>query len=164
MRIREITDSDLEAYVHLQNIGWTVQNSPVYQRIFTVEQVSKSLTNQGNILVAEIDNHMVGSLYYSPFYPFESGKHVLTFGILVAEPSRGQGVGRALMESFLTHATELGYKKIAMHVMETSPEAVAFYENYGFQVEARLTDHFYLEGQYVDGLIFGKWIGEDHAR
>ncbi|MET3645039.1 GNAT family N-acetyltransferase [Streptococcus gallinaceus] len=164
MRIREITDSDLEAYVHLQNTGWTVQTSPVYQRIFTVEQVSKSLKNQGNTLVAEIDNHMVGALDYSPFYPFESGKHVLTFGILVAEPSRVQGIGRALMESFLTRATELGYKKIAMHVMGTSPEAVAFYENYGFQVEACLTDHFYLEGQYVDGLIFGKWIGEDHAR
>jgi ribosomal protein S18 acetylase RimI-like enzyme len=55
------------------------------------------------------------------------------FGMYVRPPYRGQGLGRQLVESALTHARQRpGVKLVQLTVTETNAPAVALYERCGF--------------------------------
>ncbi|MHC5924186.1 GNAT family N-acetyltransferase, partial [Streptococcus pyogenes] len=79
-----------------------------------------------------------------PYYPFPSGKHVVTFSISVRPDVRGQGIGRQLFEGFCQAIRRDQYKKILLHVLSSNPEACLFYEKLGFKEEAVLKNQFYL--------------------
>lgn len=105
-------DCDREAVLTLQNTGWTALTSPVYDRKWTESDLEKNLANGMSFFVAEVDDKIAGVLDFGPYYPFPAGKHVATFGILIAEPYQGQGLGKALLKALLTEAKAQGYIKI----------------------------------------------------
>lgn len=125
-------DCDRGAVLTLQNTGWTALTSPVYDRKWTESDLEKNLANGMSFFVAEVDDKIAGILDFGPYYPFPAGKHVATFGILIAEPYQGQGLGKALLKALLTEAKAQGYIKIAMHVMGNNSRAISLYQKYGF--------------------------------
>lgn len=124
-------DCDREAVLTLQNTGWTALTSPVYDRKWTESDLEKNLANGMSFFVAEVDDKIAGVLDFGPYYPFPAGKHVATFGILIAEPYQGQGLGKALLKALLTEAKAQGYIKIAMHVMGNNSRAIPSIKNTG---------------------------------
>ncbi|MBM7642275.1 GNAT family N-acetyltransferase [Streptococcus loxodontisalivarius] len=163
MIIRPMQDCDREAVLTLQNTGWTALTSPVYDRKWTEKDLEKNLANGISFFVAEVDDKIAGVLDFGPYYPFPAGKHVATFGILIAEAYQGQGLGKSLLKALLTEAKAQGYTKTAMHVMGSNSTAISLYQKYGFKEEARLTKAFQIDGNYVDGLIFAKDLEDDYA-
>lgn len=57
------------------------------------------------------------------------------YEIQVAGTSRGQGLGRALMNCCETMAQHASMDKVMLTVFKTNPEALAFYEKLGYQVD-----------------------------
>ncbi|EPW31678.1 GNAT family acetyltransferase, partial [Streptococcus agalactiae CCUG 44050] len=163
MIIRPMQDCDRGAVLTLQNTGWTALTSPVYDRKWTESDLEKNLANGMSFFVAEVDDKIAGILDFGPYYPFPAGKHVATFGILIAEPYQGQGLGKALLKALLTEAKAQGYIKIAMHVMGNNSRAISLYQKYGFTEEARITKAFFIENHYVDALIFAKDLENNHG-
>lgn len=54
--------------------------------------------------------------------------------LVVAEQSRGLGIGSALLDKTFEHARKLGKKKVILEVVDTNPLAKKLYERKGFQV------------------------------
>jgi ribosomal protein S18 acetylase RimI-like enzyme len=75
------------------------------------------------------------------------------WGVYVAPPARGQGVGRALIQAALNEArTRLQVRRVLLGVNVTNAPAIALYEACGFERYAR-------EAAYlvVDGVAHDEW-------
>lgn len=77
--------------------------------------------------------------------------------VRIGEPgARGRGYGSEALELLLGHAfDDLNLRRIALHVFATNETAIHVYEKLGFQLEGRLREAAYLDGQFVDVLVMG---------
>ncbi|MCB4928920.1 GNAT family N-acetyltransferase [Streptococcus mutans] len=157
MKIRPILLSDIEQVVQLENKAWTIQNTPAPLPLTNKNKIIQRFEKDTHYLIAEKDGNVLGVLHYEPYYSFPSGHHVVTFGIAVDEKERKKGVGRRLIKSFLEEAKE-DYQKVQLHILATNQEVLSFFENLGFTEEARLNKQFFLNGQYVDDLIYTLYL------
>jgi L-amino acid N-acyltransferase YncA len=75
----------------------------------------------------------------------------LTLGVLPAH--RGKGIGRKLMERGANCAKDLGTEKLYNSVPTTNESAISFLESQGWETEAVRTDHYKIDGEYVDEVM-----------
>ncbi|AXJ14063.1 GNAT family N-acetyltransferase [Streptococcus pluranimalium] len=155
MKIRYMTLDDVEDIVSIENKVWTAETTPAPLPISDANKVIEKYEQNTKYLVAEDEDGLVlGVLDFHTFYPFESGKHIVTFGIAVDPDERREGVGQALIDYFFKEALADNYRKVIIHVLSTNHQAVQFYEELGFTQEARLKETFLINGNYVDDLMF----------
>ena len=76
--------------------------------------------------------------------------HVGTLGMGVAESSRGQGVGKALIQAALAGAWTRGLTRVELTVHSENRVAQALYRQMGFVQEGCMRKGWYLDGQYFD--------------
>jgi RimJ/RimL family protein N-acetyltransferase len=86
--------------------------------------------------------------------------HRLRFGLSVAHPWRGMGVGRALIERLLDWATlHPTVEKVVLGVFAENRAAIALYEKLGFSIEGRRIREFRIApGVYADDLIMARHV------
>lgn len=89
---------------------------------------------------------------------------MVSFIIAVDKDTQGQGIGHSLIRAFFAMAKSDNYKKVVIHVLSSNKNACRFYENIGFTLEATLKNQFYLNGTYVDDLIYSYYLEEIHAK
>ena len=91
---------------------------------------------KGVWLVAELGGDLVGQLTCD-----RAGRpsmaHTAEFGITVAARARGQGVGRAMLETLETWTDEVGVTRIGLGVFADNARARALYEHLGYVQEGR---------------------------
>lgn len=85
-------------------------------------------------LVAVVDGRIAGTVM-AGFDGHRGWVHL----VAVDSRHRRRGVGAALMRHAETLLDEMGCPKLNLQVRATTPEAVAFYESLGFQVEERIS-------------------------
>ena len=96
-----------------------------------------SLADVGEVVVAEIENRIVGAVaYLGPGAPkaecFRSEWPIMR--LLVVDPGfRGQGIGRALAEECLRRAKRDGASVFALHTSEIMQVALPMYQRMGFK-------------------------------
>ncbi|MEQ9763573.1 GNAT family protein [Streptococcus sp. ZJ151] len=162
MNIRYMTLDDIEDIVSLENKVWTAETTPAPLPISDPNKVIEKYENNTKYLIAEDNDGLVlGVLDFHAFYPFESGKHVVTFGIAVDPEERREGVGQALIDYFFKEAIAENYRKVIIHVLSTNHQAVQFYKELGFTQEARVKETYLINGDYVDDLIFTYTLEDD---
>ena len=66
--------------------------------------------------------------------------------IAVAPTHRGQGIGKALMESMHEKAKALGAERMLLEVRVSNANAIALYEKYGYQ-RYGIREHYYADGE-----------------
>jgi len=100
-------------------------------------------------MVARIGTKIVGAISVTGGNK-DRIKHVGMIEVFVDRNSRGQGVGRALMEAAMIWAENNPIlRKLSLHVFEDNVRAVDLYKNLGFQIEGRLISEF----QEMDGTL-----------
>jgi RimJ/RimL family protein N-acetyltransferase len=89
------------------------------------------------LLLAAAGEEVIGSLGFRGGTFARTG-HAGTFGVAVAKPWRGVGVGSAMLQRLIAWAKEHPeIERIGMDVFETNPGALRLYRRFGFQEEGR---------------------------
>lgn len=164
MQIRPMKLEDIDQVVALQNSTWNNFSTPSKLPDASRQKIIRDFHNQSHYLVAEENGVILGVLDYHAYYPFPSARHVVSFIIAVDKDTQGQGIGHSLIQAFFTVAKSDNYKKVVIHVLSSNKNACRFYENIGFTLEATLKNQFYLNGTYVDDLIYSYYLEEIHAK
>ncbi len=112
-------------------------------------------------LVGRLDDHLVGALMAQGGH-LRRSRHVARVEIFVAQPARGLGVGRALMDAVVDWArSNPEVQKLALNVFADNTRAIGLYERVGFEVEGRRVREYRLgDGTWRDDLMMSMWLGE----
>lgn len=165
MEIRTIEPRDFATVAQLENENWTKISTPVDMNS-TVEQIMEKVLKgmQYFLAVDENSGEILGVLDCGPRHPHprvSSGNHVMTFGVMTVEKARGKGIAQALILHLIDFVKSDGVKKLSIEALSTNPAALKLYEKLGFVQEGCQKAEFYLDGKYVDNLIYAYFIDED---
>lgn len=139
--------------------GRWIRTERVTRTVFSFRRMaSDSWSEDGAYLVAEAEGGVIGSLRISrEMHPVT--RHVASFGMHVAAPWRGRGVGAALLTEAIRWAEGVGVRKIELSVYPHNTAAHSLYERFGFHEEGRLLRHSRKEDGFVDEVLMGLWLG-----
>ncbi len=124
--------------------------TPAQERAFLRSMPKRSLLNIG--LLGQV---VAGFQEVMPYATFtHTMDHVGSAGTFILAAVRGRGLGRALSAVTWAEARAAGYNKLVVTVRADNPEAQAFYTGLGFQPCGRLTRQAFVDGKYVDELLY----------
>jgi RimJ/RimL family protein N-acetyltransferase len=104
------------------------------------------------VFVAEGEDGIVGRLSLGRD-PHPASRHVADLGLMVAAGHRRQGIGSALLKQAVAWATEVGVRKLELHVFPHNEGAIALYESFGFRREGYRQGHYRRGRDYVDAVL-----------
>ena len=150
LRRADMADAeDIRNIYNLEVIGSTATLDLVPRS--AEEQVSWMIAHSGvyPVIVAEEDGTLVGFASLSPYRPRPGYATAVEDSIYVAEPSRGKGVGRALLNEAVDTARTHGFHSVIARVGAAQEASVALHKACGF-------DFVGVEREI--GRKFGRWI------
>lgn len=115
--------------------------------------------NAGPWFVAENEGEVVGATMIHPNQP-GLGSHVANAAFVVAKGARHHHVGRALVERAMSEAASRGYRAMQFDlVVETNTDALALYEDLGFEIIGRQSEAFHWRRErYVDAFLLYRFL------
>lgn len=130
MRIREFADADADEVVSLWTAAGLVRpwNDP-YRDIERKKSVQREL-----FLVAVDGERLVGV----GMAGYDGHRGWINY-LAVARDARRAGIGRALMAEFESRLLALGCPKVNLQVREGNADALAFYAELGFAIDAAVS-------------------------
>jgi RimJ/RimL family protein N-acetyltransferase len=160
--IRQAAVEDAEQPLSLLN---TVGHEEVY---IQTEGVEKTLDQERDwinrfdglssiLIIATLDGKLVGSADFRRGSQAKNA-HVAELGIAIQKESRGQGLGRAMLEDGLSWARSVGVRKLFLGVFGTNERAVSLYRGLGFAEEGRLRGQVILRGVPDDLVLMSRWL------
>ena len=102
--------------------------------------------------VATVEGEVVGWVHLDAA-ELDKLAHTAELTVGVLENYRGHGIGSHLLERGLQWAAANGYEKIYEGIPATNDQAVAFLEAHGWETEAVRSDHYRIDGAYVDEVM-----------
>jgi dephospho-CoA kinase len=143
----------------------TVLNSVIREGGFTVldrtltvaqERVFlRRLPARTRLTLAQIGNVVAGFQIIEPYVTYTGAMdHVATLGSYMLAPLRRQGLGGAMSRATFAAARELGFSKLVVSVRADNPGAQEFYAALGFQPCGRLARQAFIDGRWLDELIY----------
>lgn len=136
-QIRIATEADLEQIMQIEiacfgNDAWSRANMK-----------SELLAPHTSYVVAEENKELIG---YAGLSKLASSDSSDIQTIAVSESHRGQGIGRGLMESLLTHARKQDAKEVFLEVREDKPTPQKLYSSLGFVAIDRRENYYQPDG------------------
>jgi len=83
-------------------------------------------------------------------------QHVGTLGMAVSARHRGQGVGRALIDAAISHASQRGLTRIELTVHSQNTAAQSLYQSVGFRLEGTQVRAWRIGDRYFDVLAMAR--------
>lgn len=127
-------------------------------RTYTVAQERaflRAMPKRSVLNVALLGQVVVGFQEVMPYATYtHTMDHVGSAGTFILAAVRGRGLGRALSAATWAAARATGYHKLVITVRADNAEAQAFYIRLGFQYCGRLSKQAFVDGQYVDELLY----------
>jgi GNAT superfamily N-acetyltransferase len=129
--IRPMGPEDAAAVARLTaQLGYPSSESDIRRRYDLIKD-----RREARLLVAQDESHaVVGWIHVQALYLLESDPRAEIWGLVVAEPARGTGVGRLLIEAAEEWAVRLGFVVMGIRSNSLRIEARKFYEHLGYQV------------------------------
>ncbi|MBO8157792.1 MAG: GNAT family N-acetyltransferase [Bacillaceae bacterium] len=129
----------------------------------TVEQeqilIDQLLNDENKLMIcAKLEDEIIGTL------DFHNGSrkrnlHQGYFGMSVAKQYRGQGVGKALVETLIAWAEENPViEKVGLEVFAENLPAIRLYESFGFLEEGRKKHAAKINGKTHDLILMAKFF------
>ena len=95
---------------------------------------SEWLDDAASVVAADSSDTVLGTANMYANRPAQ-GSHIASGSIMVAQPARGRGVGRALVRDMIDWAGRTGFAAIQFNaVVETNAPAVGLYRSEGFTI------------------------------
>lgn len=136
MNIRKGNPEDMEAVLGL------IKELAVFEKepdavLITVEDLIRDgfgLVPLFQVLVAEIENEIVGIAFYYYRYSTWKGKTIHLEDLVVKEKMRGSGVGFALYSEIIKQGKKDKVRRIEWNVLDWNTPAINFYKNSGAKI------------------------------
>jgi RimJ/RimL family protein N-acetyltransferase len=109
------------------------------------------------VFVAEAPEGIVGRLSIARD-PHPASEHVADLGLMVAREHRRLGIGRALMEAAEAWASEVGVRKLELHVFPHNAAGVALYESLGYTREGLRRGQYRRGATFQDAILMAKHL------
>ena len=112
-----------------------------------------------DVLVAEVDGHVVGYVQVCAASCLEAQRHVQEIAGLGVDPSsQGRGVAGALLAAAVAEARRRGALRLTLRVLGHNAPARRAYERAGFEVEGILRGAYLLDGVAVDDVLMARRV------
>lgn len=145
MQIRDIADSDLDAFVPIFREVVDAGETYAYPSDLSDEQIRDLWLEAApgrTVVAVDDDGDLLGSTKMGPNRPGR-GSHIGTASFMVGSAARGQGVGRALAEDMVAWHRREGFAAIQFNaVVETNTAAVRLWQDLGFRILATVPAAF----------------------
>ena len=103
------------------------------------------------MLVAFIDGKHIGNCSLMSIAPYKRYSHRCDVAIALYKEFCGCGIGKAMLQTVLDVAKNIGYEQAELEVMAENKDAIAMYEKLGFKRFGTFPDNMkYAEGSYMD--------------
>jgi RimJ/RimL family protein N-acetyltransferase len=113
----------------------------------------------GNLLiVAQAGENIVGHLRLFPMWFGAKGRHVGEIGIVIAQPWRERGIGKAMLAYALDWARFAQFQRLIASVFATNLRALKLFLLYNFIQEGCRPVQFLVDGQYLDEILLGRFL------
>ena len=157
--LRSAQGSDAEALIEYLKV--TTGETPFLIRepeevTITLEQEisfieSKIKSEKELMLIATIDGKHIGNCSLMSIAPYKRYAHRCEVAIALYQEYCGLGIGKAMMQTVLDVAKELGYEQAELEVISDNKNAIKLYENLGFKKYGTFpTNMKYADGTYSD--------------
>jgi putative acetyltransferase len=159
IQIRHAEPSDLEAIHQIYTqpkVVWGTHQLP-YSPLEKHRQRLSQPQDGSFTLVACVDGEVVGHLKLRTFPDSPRRKHVGSIGMGVHDKWQGKGVGTALMEAATVFAEKwLNLSRLALSVYVDNEAGIRLYKKFGFEIEGRMQQDSFRDGQFVDVYLMGR--------
>ena len=109
------------------------------------------------ILVAQIDDQVVGMCDIAPISSRVRYKHRSNVGISVLKEFWGLGIASELMKVVIEKAKEVSYEQMELQVVDTNESAIHLYEKFGFYKTGYINNAIkYTDGTYANLILMQK--------
>ena len=138
-KLRFVTPDDMEAVLGLIQELADFEKEPEAV-IVTVKDLKRDAFGDQpkfSCIVAEKEGVIVGMALFYPRYSTWKGPTLHLEDLIVTQPERGTGVGKALYTAFIAEGKKQGVERIEWVVLDWNKHAVEFYKKSGANV---LTD------------------------
>ncbi|MCF6132138.1 GNAT family N-acetyltransferase [Flavobacterium wongokense] len=153
IKIRPYQKSDAQTIVGMLNY-YIANSTALYDYdARTTEQQMKIFDEKQQkgfpIIVATIDNEVVGFGYYSEFRFREAYKFTVEHSVYVAPDEHGKGIGKLLMEHLIDLAKQQKLHTMIAVIDSENINSIAFHEQFGFTTVGNIRE---------SGFKFGRWL------
>lgn len=156
-RIKDATIDDVAAITAIQNARLATTTHEYTEELHTEDDRREWLGEQQRagcpVLVAEEDGQVVGWTSYGPFRDnarWPGYRFAVEHTIHVRESHWGHGVGRALLETLVDRARQMGVHVMVGGIDSTNVDSIAFHERLGFVECARIREVGWKHGHWLD--------------
>ncbi|TET10956.1 MAG: N-acetyltransferase, partial [Candidatus Thorarchaeota archaeon] len=87
-------------------------------------------------------------------------QHVAKLGVIVRKEIRGIGVGKSLMLSGHSLASQKTYTKIVLSTFEDNDVALELYKSLGYRIVGFRKNHFNMPKGFIDEVLMEKELAE----
>jgi len=157
--VRAASEADLPAIAEIYNQGIRGRTATFETRERSVDDIRGWLGNpQHPVLVAERDGRVLGWISASTYRTRECYAGVAEFSVYVAETTRGQGIGDALLGEFILACERAGLWKILSRIFPENTASRSLCRRHGFREVGVYEKHGKLEGVWKDTVIVERLI------
>lgn len=154
MRVRELTSADWPAVEQIYAEGIAGRMSTFETAPPSWEAFDASRLRWGRLGAEREDGALSGWIAASPASSRACYSGVVEHSVYVASAQRGRGVGRALLQAFLTEARAHGAWTVQAALFPENDASVALHERAGFRQVGRRERIARLDGRWRDTVLY----------
>lgn len=112
-------------------------------------------------LVVELEGRIAGFAYAGRYRPRPAYRHTVEDSVYVARWARRQGVGRALLDAVIQHATARGMRQMVAIIGDSAHAAsIRLHAQAGFRLVGTLEHVGWKFGRWLDTVIMQRPLGD----
>lgn len=160
--LEDLCEATDEAILDGNGFGWL---RPPPRRVLESYWRGVLLVPERELYTARLDGHVVGSAQLlKPPPNNEAGAHSATMSTFFIAPwARGHGLARGLLKAVEDSARAQGFAMLDLDVRATQEAAIQLYESGGFKRWGAKSRYARVDGHFVDGYFYSKWLKGDEA-
>ena len=124
------------------------------QKIIFEDKINKKYP----IIVAKIDDKIVGFGYYSEFRFREAYKFTVEHSVYVHNYYQGKGIGKLLLEKLISLATNQKLHTMIGVVDSENESSIKFHEQFGFETVGFIKESGYKFDRWLHSVIMQKML------